>query len=70
MPNDEVLKRVDERRILIKTTAERSSSMIAHPLLHSILFKILIEERNGRRNPRHECTDEIKGGRRYMVIKG
>lgn len=73
MPNDDVLKRVDEKRILINTTAERRSSMVAYLVRHSNWFTTLIEEmmdgRSGKCRFREEYKDEIQGGRRYVAIR-
>ena len=64
--NSEVLKRVDERKTLIGSVVERSSSMVGH---HSNWLTTLVEGRSGRGRPRQENMDEISGGRRYVVIK-
>ena len=59
------------RKIPFKTTVKRS--MVGHLLHHSNWFTMLIEGIidgcSGRGRPRQEYVDEIKGGRKYVVIK-
>ena len=59
MHNNDILRRVDVRKILIKTTAERRSSCCAIQLIEG-----MIEGRSGR-----GYVGEIKAGRRCVVIK-
>lgn len=69
VPNDEVLvlKKVDERKFLVKTTAENRRSMVGHLVHHLNWFTTLITQ--GGEGP-DRTFDEINGGRRYVVIKG
>ena len=69
VPNDEVLKRVDERRTLIGTIGERRASTVGHMLRYSDWFTALIKGRSRRQNTRQEYMAEIKDERLNLLLR-
>ena len=73
VPNNEVLRRMGEKKMLIASIVETRSNIIGFLLRHSNWFSTLIEGmikgRSGRASPRQEYVDGVKGGTSDVVIK-
>ena len=71
--NEEVLARVEERRLILETILNRKKKWIGHVLRHDNLMKLVIEGRmegkRGRGRKRFGMLDDIKNGEEYVVMK-
>ena len=66
--NDEVLRSVGGKRMLIGSIVGRRSNVVVHLLHHSKWFTHTYRGGSGRGRPRMEYTDGLKEERMYVVI--